>query len=214
MARSFQGQRTPAELDAWVSELQPATVSHDGGSADHAGARVPRCPPASLSHAVGRRPEQAATAEARGLPPCAMTSSSGSNVGSPAPEVHAPPPLFVGAVPQINTHLIRPRGRAGLLRLNSIPRTGCLPTSPRRLACGARGSGGRARAPQTDRSVGYKPLSSRTESAGCPRDGAWWGLPSTRPSEHSLLGKSFLPCGDLNCSPLRVLTDCGCKGKR
>lgn len=66
MARSLRLERPSGELGPGVSEPQPTTVSHDGGSADRAGARVPRCAPADLSHAVGRRPEQGATAEAHG----------------------------------------------------------------------------------------------------------------------------------------------------
>lgn len=46
MARSLRLERSLAELGPGVSEPQPTTVSHDGGSAGCAGARVPRCTPA------------------------------------------------------------------------------------------------------------------------------------------------------------------------
>jgi transposase len=58
-ARSPRLERPLAELGPGVPEPKPATVSLDGGSSDRAGARVPRCTPAGLSHAVRCRPDQA-----------------------------------------------------------------------------------------------------------------------------------------------------------
>ena len=41
-----------SELDTGMFMRQPTTASHHGGCADRSGARVPRCTPASLSHAA------------------------------------------------------------------------------------------------------------------------------------------------------------------
>lgn len=66
MARCLRLERLLAELSPGSSEPQPTTVSHDGGLADRAGARVPRCTPAGLSHVVRHRSEQVSTADAMG----------------------------------------------------------------------------------------------------------------------------------------------------
>lgn len=52
MARSLRLERPLAKLDPEAPEPQPTTVSHDGGSADRPGTRMPRCTPTGLSHAI------------------------------------------------------------------------------------------------------------------------------------------------------------------
>lgn len=78
-------ERPLAELGPGASEPQPTTVSHDGGSADRAGARVPRCTPASPSHAVRPSTRASPAGGSACVAPCAMASSSRRNLGGDSP---------------------------------------------------------------------------------------------------------------------------------